>query len=122
MNILPTQEITAATLMATNTAMPEERALAKAASAGTGLALIIIGIVLVLVAAALVVVPILVLRESPGGLFLIFAGVLLLGGFFLAFAGGHVWSGEAMTAAANSGSLLAKAVGGTVAKIRGKTS
>ena len=116
----PTQEQTAAKLHAI-TGMPMAVAAQKAASLGRGIVLLLVGVLLMFAAAALVGVPIVLLEEMPGALFLVFAGLFGAGGLLLALAGAHVMSGEAVTAAAQTGSVFAKTVAAAIAKARGKT-
>lgn len=100
---------------------PPEKAAAKVASLARGVVLLVLGVFLMLVAAALVGVPMFLLREIPGVAFLVFSGVFGGIGAFLLFVGGHIMSGEAMHAAAETGGIVAKTVAKTVQLVRGKT-
>lgn len=88
--------------------MPPEKARYKAKSLGRGIVFFAIGALCLLGAFAFVV---LVMRETKGQPSLSvlgFASLLAIPGGYFLFAGGHILSGEAMEAAGETGSIVAR--------------
>lgn len=102
------------------TGMPAQVAQQKAASVGRGVALSVVGLLLMVGGGWLVVRVMTTTGAEPSLSFLVFAGLPVLGGLLLVWAGGHIVSGDAMRAAAESGGVIGKMAEGLLSLVRGK--
>lgn len=88
--------------------MPPEKARYKVKTLGRGIVFFVLGGICLVGAFAF---TILVMRETKGApsiAVLIFAAIPAVAGAYFLFAGGHIISGEAMEAAGETGSIVAR--------------
>ena len=99
--------------------IPEERARVKAQSVGRGFAFIALGLFCVALGFGLVVWILIQTKASPSVALLIFAALPVGPGVYFLLAGGHIISGDAMTAAEHSGGILTRTVAKGLRMARG---
>jgi hypothetical protein len=113
-------ERTATELRVQNPNLPEHKAREKAASLWRGLLFLVIGLASLAFGGALMLKVVSTTSAAPSIGVLVFAGVPMIVGLYCVFAGGHIMSGEAMTAAAQSSGALGKIAAKLVNVARGK--
>lgn len=89
--------------------MPPEKARYKVKTLGRGILFFVLGGFCLLGAFAFLVWVMRETKGSPSIPLLLFAALLGLPGAYFLFAGGHIVSGEAMEAAGETGSIVARA-------------
>ena len=90
------------------TVMPPEKARYKVKTLGRGLLFFLLGGLFLFGGFAFVVLVMHETKGAPSIPLLIFAAIPALAGAYFLFAGGHIVSGEAMEAAGETGSIVAR--------------
>lgn len=88
--------------------MPPAKAHYKVRTLGRGILFFVLGGICLFGAFAFIVIVMRETKGAPSVGMLVFASLLALPGAYFLFAGGHVVSGEAMEAAGETGSIIAR--------------